>query len=90
MDGMSTKIMLAGAIFLGGWLSPVSFLPDGFFWFALKMSAMLWLFLWARATFPRFRYDHTMRLGWKVFIPVTLVWLFVLAVWMMTPLSLWK
>ena len=81
---------MTAVLFLGGWLSPVSFLPDGFFWFALKMSAMLWLFLWARATFPRFRYDHTMRLGWKVFIPVTLVWLFVLAVWMMTPLSLWK
>lgn len=77
-------------LFLGGWLSPVSFLPDGFFWFALKVAAMLWVFLWVRATFPRFRYDHTMRLGWKVFVPVTLVWLFVLAVWMMTPLSLWK
>ena len=82
--------VLTSILFLGGWLSPVGFLPDGFFWLALKAAAILFIFLWARATFPRFRYDHIMRLGWKVFIPVTLVWVFVVAVWMMTPLSIWS
>jgi NADH-quinone oxidoreductase subunit H len=72
--------ILTSILFLGGWLSPVGFLPDGFHWLALKTSFILLLFLWARATFPRFRYDHIMRLGWKVFIPVTLVWVFVVAV----------
>ena len=81
---------MTSLLFLGGWLSPVGFLPDGFFWFALKTAFILFIFLWARATFPRFRYDHIMRLGWKVFIPITLVWVIVVAVWMMTPLSLWK
>ena len=82
--------IIASVLFLGGWLSPVGFLPDGFFWLALKTASILLLFLWARATFPRFRYDHIMRLGWKVFIPITLVWLIVVAVWMMSPLSIWK
>jgi NADH-quinone oxidoreductase subunit H len=50
---------------------------------------VLFCFLWFRATFPRYRYDQLMRLGWKVFIPVTLVWIFVLAIWMMTPLWPW-
>ncbi len=82
--------ILTSVLFLGGWLSPVGFLPDGFHWLALKTAAILFIFLWARATFPRFRYDHIMRLGWKVFIPVTLVWVFVVAVWMMSPLSIWR
>jgi len=82
--------ILTSILFLGGWLSPVGFLPDGFHWLALKTAAILFIFLWARATFPRFRYDHIMRLGWKVFIPVTLVWVFVVAVWMMSPLSIWS
>ncbi len=82
--------MLTSLLFLGGWLSPVGFLPDGFHWLALKTAFFLFLFLWARATFPRFRYDHIMRLGWKVFIPITLTWVFVVAVWMMSPLSIWK
>lgn len=81
---------MTAVLFLGGWLSPVGFLPDGFHWLAIKAAGMLFLFLWARATFPRFRYDHIMRLGWKVFIPITLVWVFVVAVWMMSPLSIWK
>ncbi len=81
--------ILTSVLFLGGWLSPVGFLPDGFYWLALKTGSILFLFLWARATFPRFRYDHIMRLGWKVFIPVTLVWVVVVAVWMMSPLSIW-
>ncbi|MDY0071555.1 MAG: NADH-quinone oxidoreductase subunit NuoH [Thauera sp.] len=82
--------ILTSVLFLGGWLSPVGFIPDGFHWLALKTSAIVFLFLWARATFPRFRYDQIMRLGWKVFIPVTLVWVVVVAVWMMSPLSIWS
>lgn len=82
--------ILTSILFLGGWLSPVGFLPDGFHWLALKTAAVVFLFLWARATFPRFRYDHIMRLGWKVFIPVTLIWVVVVSVWVMSPLSIWK
>ena len=81
---------MTSLLFLGGLLSPVGFLPDGFHWLALKTAAMLFVFLWARATFPRFRYDQIMRLGWKVFIPVTLVWVFVVAAWLMSPLSIWS
>jgi len=81
---------MTAILFLGGWLSPVGFLPDGFHWLALKIAFFLFVFLWARATFPRFRYDHVMRLGWKVFVPITLVWVVVVAVWMMSPLTLWK
>jgi NADH-quinone oxidoreductase subunit H len=78
---------LASIFFLGGWLSPLQGLPllggtflaqPSFFWFALKISFFLFCFLWLRATFPRYRYDQIMRLGWKVFIPITIVWLFVL------------
>ena len=75
--------------FLGGWLSPVGFLPDSFLWLAAKACFVLFLFLWFRATFPRFRYDQIMRLGWKVFVPLCLVWLLVIAVWMMSPLNIW-
>lgn len=81
---------LTAILFLGGWLSPVGFLPDGFFWLAAKVALILFIFLWARATFPRFRYDHIMRLGWKVFIPITLFWVVVVAVWVMSPLSIWQ
>ena len=80
---------LCAVMFLGGWLSPVPFLPDGFPWLAAKVAFVLFLFLWFRATFPRYRYDQIMRLGWKVFIPVTLVWLVVIGGWMQTPLWLW-
>jgi NADH-quinone oxidoreductase subunit H len=80
---------LCSVMFLGGWLSPVPFLPDGFVWLAIKVSFVLFLFLWFRATFPRYRYDQIMRLGWKVFIPVTLVWLVVIGAWMQTPFWLW-
>ena len=76
---------LTSIMFLGGWLSPFPFLPDGFFWIAAKMSFVLFLFLWFRATFPRYRYDQIMRLGWKVFIPVTLVWIIVIGAAMQTP-----
>jgi NADH-quinone oxidoreductase subunit H len=71
--------------FFGGWLSPLDgYLPadsllaaPGFFWFGLKTLVPMFLFLWIRATFPRYRYDQIMRLGWKALIPVTLVWLLV-------------
>jgi NADH-quinone oxidoreductase subunit H len=76
---------LAAVMFLGGWLSPVPFLPDGFPWLALKVAGLLFLFLWFRATFPRYRYDQIMRLGWKVFIPITLVWIVVVGALMQTP-----
>ena len=76
---------------MGGWLSPVGFLPDGILWLFAKMSCIvLLLFLWFRATFPRYRYDQLMRLGWKVFVPICLVWLVVVGVWMMSPLTIWK
>jgi NADH-quinone oxidoreductase subunit H len=80
---------LCSVLFLGGWLSPVPFLPGGFPWLVLKVAAVLFLFLWFRATFPRYRYDQIMRLGWKVLIPVTLVWLVVVAAWLQTPWWLW-
>ena len=76
--------------FLGGWLSPVGFLPDSFVWLAAKACFVLFLFLWFRATFPRFRYDQIMRLGCKVFVPICLVWLLVIGVWMMSPFNIWK
>jgi NADH-quinone oxidoreductase subunit H len=70
--------------FLGGWLSPVPFLPDGFGWFALKSCFIIFLFLWFRATFPRYRYDQIMRLGWKVFVPLCLAWILVIGLWMLS------
>ncbi|HET9463192.1 MAG TPA: NADH-quinone oxidoreductase subunit NuoH [Thiobacillus sp.] len=76
---------LTSLMFLGGWLSPVSFLPDGIVWLFMKMGFVLFLFLWFRATFPRYRYDQIMRLGWKVFIPITIVWIVVVGGMMQTP-----
>ena len=77
--------LLTALMFLGGWLSPLQGLPllgavpllaePGLFWLLFKTSAFLFLFLWFRATFPRYRYDQIMRLGWKVFLPVTIVWI---------------
>jgi NADH-quinone oxidoreductase subunit H len=80
---------LTSIMFLGGWLSPLPFLPDSFVWLLGKVSFILFLFLWFRATFPRYRYDQLMRLGWKVFIPLTIVWVIVVATWMQTPLWVW-
>ncbi len=84
---------LSSVLFLGGWLPPVDIAPfnqiPGLFWMLGKMSFILFLFLWLRATFPRYRYDQLMRLGWKVFIPLTLVWVVVVATWMQTPYWLW-
>lgn len=84
--------ILATVMFLGGWHSPVAaldFIP-GWIWLGAKTFVMVSLFIWVRATFPRFRYDQIMRLGWKVFIPVTLVWLLVVGVWMQTPFNIWN
>ncbi len=81
---------LTSVMFLGGWLSPLPFIPDGAPWLFAKVALVLFLFLWFRATFPRYRYDQIMRLGWKVFIPVTLVWLVVIGGWMQTPFWPWK
>ena len=78
---------LTTLMFLGGWLSPVPFLPDGILWWLLKTGFVLFLFLWFRATFPRYRYDQIMRLGWKVFIPITIVWIVVVGAMMQTPLG---
>ncbi len=77
--------MLAVIMFLGGWLSPIPGIHDGFLWLLLKVALMLFFFLWFRATFPRYRYDQIMRLGWKVFIPITLVWIVVVGALMQTP-----
>ena len=81
---------MTSLLFLGGWLSPVGFLPDSIFWLFAKICAILVFFFWIRATFPRYRYDQIMRLGWKVFIPVCLVWLVVVGCWMMSPWNIWK
>jgi NADH-quinone oxidoreductase subunit H len=84
--------ILASTLFLGGWLSPVAALDwiPGWIWLGMKTCAVVSLFIWVRATFPRYRYDQIMRLGWKVFIPVTLFWLVVVGVWMQTSLNIWK
>jgi len=80
---------LTAVLFLGGWLSPVpGIIPDGIHWLLLKIGIFLFLFLWFRATFPRYRYDQIMRLGWKVFLPITIVWIVVVSamvVWRVPP-----
>jgi NADH-quinone oxidoreductase subunit H len=89
---------LTVVMFLGGWLNPfhgwgmLGELTDkvpGIMWMVGKMFIFMYLYLWLRATFPRYRYDQLMRLGWKVFIPLTLVWVVVVAAWMQTPYWLW-
>ncbi|MFV0371409.1 MAG: NADH-quinone oxidoreductase subunit NuoH [Azonexus sp.] len=81
---------LTSILFLGGWLSPVGFLPDGILWMFAKMSFVLFLFLWFRATFPRYRYDLLMRLGWKVFLPLCFFWVIIVGAWMISPLTIWN
>jgi len=86
--------MLGSVMFLGGWLSPIdsalfNWVP-GWIWLGAKVFVICTLFLWVRATFPRFRYDQIMRLGWKIFIPVTLVWLVVVGAWIQSPWNIWK
>jgi len=89
---------LAATMFLGGWLSPFQGIPllgelfafiPGAIWLVIKISLLLMLFLWFRATFPRYRYDQIMRLGWKIFIPVTLVWLFVIGLGVLGQVGPW-
>jgi NADH-quinone oxidoreductase subunit H len=89
---------LVSLMFCGGWLSPFQGIPvlegvfawvPGLVWLLAKMSFFLFLFLWFRATFPRYRYDQIMRLGWKVFIPITIVWLLVVAGAVLAHLGPW-
>nr|WP_246038946.1 NADH-quinone oxidoreductase subunit NuoH [Peristeroidobacter soli] len=88
---------LTSIFFFGGWLSPFEGYPlpgfltaPGFHWLFLKLSFFLFCYLWFRATFPRYRYDQIMRLGWKVFIPVTLVWLAVLGAFFAYDIGPWS
>lgn len=86
--------MLASLMFLGGWLSPfdsilVNWIP-GWIWLGVKTFLVVTIFIWARASFPRYRYDQIMRLGWKVFIPLTLAYLLIVAAWMQTSWNIWK
>ena len=88
---------LSALMFLGGWLSPlpeawvdgVFLLDHGFHWLLIKTFFFMFLFLWFRATFPRYRYDQIMRLGWKVFIPITIVWIVVVAVMKVAAMPWW-
>ncbi|MFP8835502.1 NADH-quinone oxidoreductase subunit NuoH [Hydrogenophaga sp. XSHU_21] len=86
--------ILAVLMFLGGWLPPIdsalfNWIP-GWIWLGLKTFVVVSMFIWIRATFPRFRYDQIMRLGWKIFIPVTLVWLLLVGALMQTPWNIWQ
>ena len=90
--------MLATLMFFGGWLSPFQGIPvldeatawvPGMIWLLLKTFFFMFVFLWLRATFPRYRYDQIMRLGWKVFIPITIVWILVVAVAVLAQLPPW-
>ena len=85
---------LASLMFLGGWNSPIdSFVFNwvpGWIWLGIKTFLVVSIFIWVRASFPRYRYDQIMRLGWKVFIPLTLVWLVLIAGWMQTSWNIWK
>jgi len=84
---------LTALLFFGGWLSPFQGVPllgePSLFWFLLKTAFFMFCFLWFRATFPRYRYDQIMRLGWKVFIPITIVWLLVVALAVVVELPWW-
>ena len=85
---------MAAIMFLGGWSAPLDFAPftwvPGWLWLGLKTFVVVSMFIWFRATFPRYRYDQIMRLGWKVFIPLTGIWLVVVAIWMQTPWNIWQ
>ncbi len=91
---MVTISALASLMFLGGWLSPFPASwgilgASCFGWLLIKVCILLFGYIWYRATFPRYRYDQIMRLGWKVFLPITLIWIFVLGAWMVSPLNIW-
>jgi NADH-quinone oxidoreductase subunit H len=86
--------MLTAVFFLGGWDAPLggtalSMIP-GWIWLIGKAFLVLSMFIWIRASFPRYRYDQIMRLGWKVFIPLTIVWLAVVGLWVVSPWNIWK
>ncbi len=86
--------MMTTLMFFGGWLAPIdsdlfNWVP-GWIWLGLKAFVVATLFLWIRATFPRFRYDQIMRLGWKIFIPGTLIWLVVIGLWLQSPWNIWN
>jgi NADH-quinone oxidoreductase subunit H len=91
---------VSSLVFIGGWLSPFNFAfvrdagpaiswlaAPGIWWLLAKVAFLMFVFLWVRASFPRYRYDQIMRLGWKVFIPLTIVWIVVLGVMMMPPIA---
>jgi len=79
--------LMTSILFLGGWYAPIPALDiiPGTFWLLAKTSLLIFLFIWFRATFPRYRYDQMMRLGWKIFLPWTLGWIFVVGVFIYTP-----
>ena len=92
--------VISSLVFLGGWLSPLNFAfirdmgapaswlaAPGVWWLLAKVAFLMFVFLWVRASFPRYRYDQIMRLGWKVFIPITLVWIAVVGLMMMEPFA---
>ena len=85
--------VLASLLFLGGWLSPLEGMPvigePSVVWLLAKTSFFLFLFLWFRATFPRYRYDQIMRLGWKVFLPITIVWIVIISAMVVTGIPPW-
>jgi NADH-quinone oxidoreductase subunit H len=91
--------MLTAVMFMGGWLSPFEGFPvmeatilgaPSFLWLAAKTAFFMFVFLWIRATFPRYRYDQVMRLGWKVFIPITIVWIVVEGVMIYAGVGPWS
>ncbi|AZP10842.1 MULTISPECIES: NADH-quinone oxidoreductase subunit NuoH [Undibacterium] len=85
---------MASLMFLGGWAAPLDSIVfnwvPGWIWLGMKTFVVVSMFIWARASFPRYRYDQIMRLGWKVFIPLTLVYLVIVATWMQTSWNIWK
>jgi len=83
---------LAALMFLGGWSAPLAaldFIP-GWIWLGIKAFLVVSIFIWVRASFPRYRFDQIMRLGWKIFIPLTLFYLIVVAVWMQSAWNIWN
>ena len=70
---------LISILFFGGWLSPIPVIPDGIFWLILKVLIIFFMFSMVKAIVPRFRYDQLMRLGWKVFLPMSLAWVVIVA-----------
>ncbi|MFM7484843.1 MAG: NADH-quinone oxidoreductase subunit NuoH [Burkholderiaceae bacterium] len=84
--------MLATLMFLGGWGAPLAILDfiPGWIWLGIKTFLEVSIFIWVRASFPRYRYDQIMRLGWKIFIPLTVVYLVIVAVWMQTAWNIWN